>query len=304
MSNIDQNLLNKVIENIDYNYAYNIRSNSRSIQRKITDNVNIVSKEDNTGIDIYVQDNTKFEYIYIPVLITESGLTDIVYNDFHIGKNSNVYIVAGCAIKNNGKSKSEHNGIHRFYLEEGSVVHYIENHYAEGHNHGSKIINPITEVYLKKDSFMDIKSVQIKGVNYTKRITKGILEDNSTLEITEKIMTDGDEKADTIFDIKLKGIDSSCNVISRSYATGSSKQRFKSSIYGNNKSYAHVECDAILMDKGRVEAIPRIIANDVNANLSHEASIGKIAKDQLIKLMTLGLTEKEAEKEIIKGFLK
>lgn len=304
MNDIEKDLLKNVIPDINFNYAYNIRSNSKSIERKVNDNVTIISKEDNKGIDIIVKDNTKFEYIYIPVLITESGLNDIVYNDFYIGKNSNVYIIAGCAIKNEGSLKSEHNGIHRFYLEEGANVHYMETHYAEGHKHNDKILNPVIEIYLKKDSSMDMKSIQIKGVDKTKRITKAILEDNAKLEVIEKIMTDNSAKADTIFDVKLNGNNSSCHVISRSFATGNSKQKFKSVIYGNNKCYAHVECDAILKNNGRVVAIPEIVANNVDANLVHEASIGKIAGEQLIKLMTLGLTEKEAEKEIIKGFLK
>lgn len=304
MNNTEKELLSKVIPDINYEYAYNIRSNSKSVERKITNNVKIISKEDNKGIDIIVKDNTNFEYIYIPVLITESGLSDIVYNDFYIGKNSNVYIIAGCAIKNEGISRSEHNGIHRFFVEEGSNVHYMETHYAEGHKHSDKILNPITEVYLKNNSSMDMKSIQIKGVDKTKRVTKIVLEDNAKLEVTEKIMTDNDAKADTIFDVKLNGVNSSCHVVSRSFATGNSKQKFKSKVYGNNKCYAHVECDAILKDGGKVVAIPEIIANNVDANLIHEASIGKIAGEQLIKLMTLGLTEKEAEKEIIKGFLK
>lgn len=304
MNNTEKELLKKVISNINFDYAYNIRSNSKSIDRKITDNVDIITKEDNKGIDIIVKDDTKFEYIYIPVLITKSGIKDLVYNDFYIGKNSNVYIIAGCAIKNGGDLKSEHNGIHRFFLEEGAKVHYIETHYAEGHKHNNKILNPVTEIYLKKGSYMNVKSIQIKGVDKTKRITKAILEENSKLEITEKIMTDNKAIADTFFDIKLNGNNSSCHVVSRSFATNVSKQKFKSTIFGNSKCYARVECDAILKDKAKVISIPEIIANNIDANLIHEASIGKIASEQLIKLMTLGLTEKEAEKEIIKGFLK
>ena len=304
MNNTEKELLKKVISNINFDYAYNIRSNSKSIDRKITDNVDIITKEDNKGIDIIVKDDTKFEYIYIPVLITKSGIKDLVYNDFYIGKNSNVYIIAGCAIKNGGDLKSEHNGIHRFFLEEGAKVHYIETHYAEGHKHNNKILNFVTEIYLKKGSYVNVKSIQIKGVDKTKRITKAILEENSKLEITEKIMTDNKAIADTFFDIKLNGNNSSCHVVSRSFATNVSKQKFKSTIFGNSKCYARVECDAILKDKAKVISIPEIIANNIDANLIHEASIGKIASEQLIKLMTLGLTEKEAEKEIIKGFLK
>lgn len=274
------------------------------IERKVTDNINIVSKKDKPGIDIIVKENTKFEYVHIPVIITESGLKDVVYNDFYIGKNANVVIIAGCGIHNDHHKDSEHNGIHRFFLEEGAKVKYIEKHYGEGKGKGKRILNPITEVELKDGATMEMETIQIKGVDSTIRNTKAKLDSNTNLTISEKIMTHGKQFAKTEFFVELNGENSSTHVTSRSVATENSKQEFVSKILGNTKCYAHVECDAIIKDNGKVVAIPEIDANDVNANLIHEAAIGKIAGEQLMKLMTLGLTEKEAEEEIINGFLR
>ena len=274
------------------------------IERKITDNINIVTKKDKSGIDIFVKENTKFEFVHIPVIITESGLKDVVYNDFYIGKNANVVIIAGCGIHNDHHNDSEHNGIHRFFLEEGAKVKYIEKHYGEGSGDGKRILNPITEVELKAGANMEMETVQIKGVDSTIRETKAILEDNTNLTISEKIMTHGNQFAKTEFYVELNGENSSTHVTSRSVAQDKSKQEFISKILGNTKCYAHVECDAIIKDQGKVVAIPEIDANNVDANLIHEAAIGKIAGEQLMKLMTLGLTEKEAEEQIINGFLR
>lgn len=305
INKIDQELLNEIsnLENISKG-AYNIRKNGKGIERKVTENVNIVTKTDKSGIDIYVKENTKFEFIHIPVIITESGLTDLVYNDFYIGKNANVVIIAGCGIHNDHHKNSQHDGIHRFFLEEGAKVRYIEKHYGEGKGDGKKILNPVTEVYLKAGSSMEMESSQIKGVDSTIRETKGKLENNTNFVISEKIMTHANQFAKTIFNVTLDGENASTHVTSRSVATDHSEQCFVSKIYGNNKSFAHSECDAIIKDNAKVTATPEIIANDVEANLIHEAAIGKIAGEQLIKLMTLGLSEKEAEEEIIKGFLK
>ena len=305
LNKIDKEMLNRVsnMENIEKG-AYNIRKNGQGVERKITENINIVNKKDASGIDIYVKENTKFEFIHIPVIITESGLKDIVYNDFHIGKNANVIIVAGCGIHNENHKDSEHDGIHRFYLEEGAKVKYIEKHYGEGDGTGKRILNPVTEVYLKQGSSLEMDSTQIKGVDSTIRETKGILEKDTNLVVTEKIMTHGNQYAKTMFEVELNGNNSSAHIISRSIATDNSKQEFISKIYGNEKSFAHSECDAIIKDNAIVSATPEIIANNVEANLIHEAAIGKIAGEQLIKLMTLGLSEKEAEEEIINGFLR
>ena len=305
INKIDESLLGEIsdLENIKKG-AYNIRKNGKGIERKVTENVNIVTKTDVSGIDIYVKENTKFEFIHIPVIITESGLKDVVYNDLHIGKNANVIIVAGCGIHNDHHENSEHDGIHRFYLDEGAKVRYIEKHYGEGNGDGKRILNPVTEVYLKEGSSLEMESTQIKGVDSTIRETNGELEANTNLVVTEKIMTHGNQYAKTIFNVNLNGENSSAHVTSRSVATENSEQYFISKINGNAKCFSHSECDAIIKDNAKVTATPEVTANNVEANLIHEAAIGKIAGEQIIKLMTLGLNEAEAEKEIINGFLR
>ncbi len=306
MDKIDIDLLHEItdLEGESFQGAYNIRKNGQGIERKVTDNINIVTKKDVSGIDIYVRENTKFEFVHIPVIITESGLNDVVYNDFYIGKNANVVIIAGCGIHNDHHQDSQHDGIHRFFLEEGAKVKYIEKHYGEGKGTGKRILNPVTEVHLKAGSTLEMESVQIKGVDSTVRETKGELEENTNFVVTEKIMTHGSQYAKTIFDVELNGKNASTKVTSRSVATENSVQQFESKVTGNTECFGHVECDAIIKDNGKVIAIPEIIANSVNANLIHEAAIGKIAGDQLTKLMSLGLNEKEAEQAIIDGFLK
>lgn len=301
----DNKLLEKITElNFDKSNAFNIRKNGKSIERNITDDVSIINKEDGSGIDIYIKDNTKYALILIPVIITESGLEDVVYNDFHIGKNANTTIIAGCAIKNNSSKKSRHHGIHRFYLDDNAKVKYVEKHYGEGHGAGHKILDPVTELYLGKGSSLEMDTVQIEGVDSTIRTTKGILEDDCTLMISEKIMTSGIQNAKTEFEIDLNGKNSSAHVVSRAVATGESKQLFVSKVNGNNECYGHVECDGILKDRGTVQAVPEVNAMHIDAKLIHEATIGKIAGEQLIKLMSLGLSSNEAEKIIINGFLK
>ena len=305
MEQVDKQLL-KEISDIDGEIkgAYNIRKNGQGIERKVTDNINIITKKDKPGIDIYVKENTKFEFVHIPVIITESGLSDVVYNDFYIGKNANVVIIAGCGIHNDHHKDSQHDGIHRFFLEKGAKVKDIEKHYGEGSGDGKRILNPVTEVYLKDGSNLEMETIQIKGVDSTIRTTKGVLESNTNLVISEKIMTHGIQTAKTIFDVELNGTNSSTKVTSRSVATEKSVQHFESHVVGNTKCFGHVECDAIIKDEAKVIAIPSIVANNVDANLVHEATIGKIAGEQLMKLMTLGLNEKQAEQEIINGFLK
>lgn len=305
LNQVDEGLLEEIsdLEKIKQG-AYNIRKNGQGIERKVTENINIITKKDKPGINIYVKENTRFEFVHIPVIITESGLNDLVYNDFYIGKNANVIIVAGCGIHNDHHKDSQHDGIHRFFLEEGAKVKYIEKHYGEGKGDGKRILNPVTEVYLKKGSSMEMQSSQIKGVDSTMRETKGKLEKDTNFVVSEKIMTHGNQFAKTIFDVELNGENSSTHVTSRSVATENSEQYFVSKIYGNEKCFAHSECDAIIKDQAKVTATPEITANNVEANLIHEAAIGKIAGEQLTKLMTLGLSEKEAEEEIIKGFLR
>ena len=306
MENIDIELLKQItnIEDGKFEGAYNIRKNGEGIERKITKNVNIVTKKETSGIDIFVKENTKLEFIHIPVIVTQSGLKDVVYNDFYIGKNANVVIIAGCGIHNDHHQDSEHNGIHRFFLEEGAKVKYIEKHYGEGSGEGKKILNPVTEVNLKAGATLEMETVQIDGVDSTIRTTNAVLEENTNFVVKEKIMTSQDQFAKTVFTVELNGENASTHVTSRSVATGNSIQEFESNVIGNAKCFGHVECDAIIKDNGKVIAKPEITANVVEANLIHEAAIGKIAGEQLTKLMSLGLNEKQAEEEIIKGFLK
>jgi len=271
---VDKGLLKEISDLEDISKgAYNIRKNGKGIERKVTDHVNIVTKTDKPGIDIYVKEDTKFEIIHIPVIITESGLNDLVYNDFYIGKNANVVIVAGCGIHNDHHKDSQHDGIHRFFLEEGAKVKYIEKHYGEGKGEGKRILNPVTEVYLKIGSSMEMESSQIKGVDSTIRETKGELEDNTNFVVSEKIMTHGQQFAKTTFDVKLNGKNANTHVTSRSVATDDSEQFFVSKIYGNCKCFAHSECDAIIKDNAKVTATPEVTANSVDANLIHEAAI-------------------------------
>lgn len=305
LSNVEKFMLKKVsdIENIPHG-AFNIRENGKGISRNTTENIDIVTKKDKPGIDIYVKANTKGETIHIPVIITESGVNDVVYNDFYIGENAEVLIVAGCGIHNSGCEVSQHDGIHSFYLEKGSKVRYVERHYGEGDGTGKRILNPETIINLKEGASLEMETVQIEGVDSTIRKTSGKLEKNSNLIISEKIMTHGTQFARTEFEVELNGEDASTKVTSRSVAKESSKQEFVSKVIGNTKCFGHVECDAIIMDNANVAAVPEILANNIDARLIHEAAIGKIAGEQVTKLMTFGLTEKEAEKEIINGFLK
>ncbi len=302
---IEKNLL-KTIADIEKTPigAYNIRENGKGIARNTTANIDIVTKQDKPGIDIIIKPNTKNESVHIPVILTESGFNDIVYNDFYIGENADVVIVAGCGIHNSSCETSEHDGIHTFHLSKGSKVKYIEKHYGEGNGTGDRILNPQTIVNLDEGSSLEMETVQIEGVSSTVRETKGEIGSNANLVITERVMTSGNQIAKSIFDINLNGQNSSVHVASRAIARDKSVQEFNSNVSGNTKCFGHVECDAIIMDKARVISTPKVIANDVDASLLHEAAIGKIAGEQLIKLMTLGLTEKEAEEQIINGFLK
>lgn len=305
MDIIEKNILKEIADiNDTPKGAYNIRKNGEGVARQVTENVNIVTKTDKSGIDVYVKENTKFEFIHIPVIITESGLNDVVYNDFYIGKNADVVIIAGCGIHNDHHKDSQHDGIHRFFLEEGARVKYIEKHYGEGEGTGKNILNPVTEVTLKEGSYLEMETVQLKGVDSTIRETKGTLGKDTNLIVSEKIMTHGTQTAKTIFNVELKGENASTHVTSRSVATEDSIQEFVSEIVGDERCFGHVECDAIIKDNAKVIAVPKIVANNVEANLIHEAAIGKIAGEQLTKLMTLGLNEKQAEEQIIKGFLR
>lgn len=284
--------------------AFNIRLNGQLESRNVTENINIITKKDKPGIDIIIKPGTKNERIDIPVLLTESGFTDLVYNDFYVGENADITIVAGCGIHNCGEKLSQHDGIHSFHIGKNAKLKYIEKHYGEGDGKGEKILNPTTVIEMDEGSYMEMETAQIKGVDSTYRKTEASLNNRAKLVIREKIMTHGKQAAITDFKVDLNGTDCGAHVISRSVSTDFSHQKFISRVNGNNKCNGHTECDAIIMDNASVVAVPEISANNTDASLIHEAAIGKIAGEQLIKLMTLGLTEKEASEQIINGFLK
>ncbi len=286
--------------------AYNIRGNGEGLGRNTTANVDIVTKTDGKeGIDILIKPGTKKESVHIPVVITKAGLTDTVYNDFYIGEEADVVIVAGCGIHNCGgvDMTSRHDGVHTFYVGKNAKVKYVEKHYGEGDGNGKNVMNPETVVYLEEGAYLEMETTQIKGIDSTKRITRAVIKAGSSFIVKEKLYTHGEQQADTDFVVDMNGEGCRADIISRSVAAGKSVQRFVSTMNGNAPCYGHTECDAIIMDSASVTAAPCLSANDVDAELIHEAAIGKIAGEQLIKLMTLGLTEQEAEEQIIKGFL-
>ncbi len=305
MDAIQKNLLEKVADLHEIpEGAYNIRSNGGLGGRNTTTNIDIVTKTDKPGIDIIIKPNTKKESVHIPVVISKSGIKDMVYNDFFIGENADVTIVAGCGIHNGGEEDSAHDGIHTFHVGKNAKIKYVERHYGEGEGTGAKIMNPETVIFIDDGGYMEMETTQIKGIESTVRKTTATLGNDAKLVIKESLMTHGKQFAKTDFTVDLNGENSSANVISRSVAKDESYQEFYSNIRGNNKCAGHTECDAILMDKARVIAVPEISANHLDASLIHEAAIGKIAGEQLTKLMTLGLTEEEAEEQIVNGFLK
>ena len=284
--------------------AYNIRANGQSAARSVTANIDIVTKEDGSGIDIYIKPGTVNESVHIPVVLSESGLKEVVYNDFHIGENSDVVIVAGCGIHNCGDQDTEHDGIHRFFVGENAKIKYVEKHYGEGEGRGKRILNPVTEVTMEANSSMEMEMVQIKGVDNTDRVTRADLAEGASLVVSERLMTHGDQVAISSYFVNLNGEGASTDVVSPSVARDNSYQKFDSKITGNAACSGHTECDAINMDQAKILAIPQLEANHIDSALIHEAAIGKIAGEQIIKLMTLGLTEAEAEEQIINGFLK
>lgn len=284
--------------------AYNIRKNGKSEGRGQSANITIESKEGGKGIDIYVKSGTVNESVHIPVIISQTGYTEVVYNDFHIGENCDIVIIAGCGIHNTGSCASRHDGVHTFYVGRNSKVVYVEKHYGDGEGTGEKIMNPKTVLHLEEGAHVEMNTTQIKGVDSTVRETEADLKEGASIVVSEKIMTHGRQFAKTNFVVDLNGEGSSAHVVSRSVAKDDSHQEFNSLVNGNAGCAGHTECDAIIMDNGTVSAIPRINANNVRAALVHEAVIGKIAGEQLVKFMTLGLSEKEAEEQIISGFLK
>lgn len=284
--------------------AFNIREDGGCAGRQSTENIEIVSKTDKPGIDIRIRPGTKNENVYIPACVTHSDVDDLVYNDFYVGEGADVTIVAGCGVHTDGEGEAKHNGIHRFFLGKNSRVRYLEKHIGEGEGTGKRIINPVTDAFLEENSYMEMDTTQIKGVDSTLRTTNAVLQDGARLVIREKLMTHGDQSAESDFKVVLKGTGSGVDLVSRSVARERSRQLFRSRITGDAACTGHSACDAIIMDEGVVSAIPELTASHVDAALIHEAAIGKIAGEQLTKLMTLGLTEAEAEAKIIEGFLR
>ena len=285
--------------------AYNIRRNGQLDSRASTANIEIITKTEpgKSGIDIHIKSGTKHESVHIPVIITQTGLSEMVYNDFFIGADCDVDIVAGCGIHNTGCETSQHDGLHTFYVGKGAKVRYVERHYGEGPGTGKRIMNPQTVVYLEEGASIQLETTQIRGVDSTKRETKVVVGKDAEVVITEKLLTHGEQTAQSDMEVILDGEGASGRVISRSVAQDGSRQIFYPKMTGNNKCFGHVQCDSIIMGEARISSIPAIVANHVDAQLIHEAAIGRIAGDQILKLMTLGLTEQEAEEKILDGFL-
>ncbi len=305
MDAIQKNLLSEIADLHSVpDGAYNIRANGEAAGRRSTENIEIVPKKDKPGIDIIIKSGTKNESVHIPVIISESGLKDLVYNDFYIGEDSDVLIIAGCGIHNGGEKDSAHDGIHTFHVGKNARLRYVEKHYGVGDGNGENIMNPTTVIQLEEGAVMEMETTQIKGIDSTVRDTSAVLGKGANLIVKEKIMTHGKQKAETNFIVDLNGEDCSAHLVSRSVARDNSLQVFRSKVNGNTRCMSHTECDAIIMDNSSVSAIPEVTANHIDAELIHEAAIGKIAGEQLMKLMTLGLSEKEAEEHIVNGFLK
>ena len=305
LDKIQQNLLEQIADLHEMpEGAFSLRVDGETAALHSTEHIEIVKKQDKPGIDIYIKPGTKKQSLHIPVLLAKSGLKELVYNDFHVGADCDVTIVAGCGIHNSGSADSEHSGIHAFYLDKGARVRYVEKHYGAGDGNGQNVMNPTTVIEMAEDSYMEMETTQIKGVDSTDRRTTAKLQKGATLIVGEKIMTHGKQFAKTYFELDLDGEGCGAHVVSRSVARDESHQLFVSHINGNAPCSGHTECDAIIMDKATVSAVPEIDAKHPDASLIHEAAIGKIAGEQLVKLMTLGLTEKEAEEQIVSGFLK
>ena len=304
MNRIDKSLLEKIsaLHNISLG-AVNIRKNGEVVKRENSAEIEIVPKKNKSGIDVFIKPNVKNKAVHIPVIITEGGIDDLVFNDFFVGENSFVTIVAGCGIHNTSSDTSRHNGIHSFHLEKGAHVRYIERHIGEGNGKGGKILNPTTKIFQKENSTLEIETLQLGGVTSSARKTVATLDKGAFLRIQENILTENDNTATTDFKVTLNGENSKVEVVSRSVAKGKSVQKFQSNLVGKASCFGRVECDGILLDEARIVSVPMIDAISKDASLTHEASIGKIAGDELVKLMTLGLNEKEAEDVIIKGFL-
>lgn len=305
MNKITEEILKQVSDwNGTFKGAYNIREDGGCVGRQSSENIKIESKADGSGLEIHISPRAQKETVYIPACVTRGNVNDLVYNDFYVGEGADVTIVAGCGVHTDNEGEAEHDGIHRFFLEKGAHVLYKEKHVGTGTGIGLKKINPVTDMELKEDAVMEMDTIQIGGVDLTKRSTKAVLGARAKLIIHERIMTDGEEQASTDFEVEMNGEDSGVDLVSRSVAKDHSYQEYHSKIRGNCRCTGHSECDAILIGEGKVNAAPELFAGDIDASLIHEAAIGKIAGEQIVKLRTLGLTEEEAEKKIVEGFLR
>ena len=305
LDDIQQNMLRELVgdDRVDEG-AFNVRTDGESAGRQSTRDIRIEPKPDKSGIDIHIAPGTKQDKVHIPVMLTRSGHREVVYNDFYVGEGADVEIVAGCGIHNCGGLDSEHDGVHRFHIGRNARVRYVEKHFGSGDGRGKRILNPGTEVRMEEGSFMEMEMVQIRGVDDTTRTTSAELAARARLVVRERLMTHGAQRAVSVYEVRLNGEGASADVVSRSVAKDDSFQKFEAKVLGNAPCSGHTECDSIIMDRGRILAVPGLEANHADAALVHEAAIGKIAGEQLVKLMTLGLTEKEAEEQIINGFLK
>lgn len=304
LDNVTEEVLN-IINNHNFSMkgAFNLRENGTSICHGDSEHVKIKKKTDNPGIDIYIDGNTKGEAVYIPVVVSVSGMKDLVYNDFYIEDGADVKIIAGCGIHNSGCNESRHDGVHTFHVGKNANVSYEEKHYGEGEGTGGRVLNPVTNIFVGENSVFTLDTAQIKGVNSTIRETVVELEKNAKLYVTERLMTEGEDKAESNIEVRLNGENSSAQIVSRSVGKGHSVQTFHPNAVGNNKCQAHIQCDSIIMDEAEVGSIPEIRARNIDAAIIHEAAIGRINDEQLLKLRTLGLTEEEAEGVIIENFL-
>ena len=283
--------------------SFNIRKNGKSLARHSDADIEIVSKTDKDGIDIIVRPGVKNKSVHIPVLLTMGDFHETVYNDFHIGENADVTIIAGCGIHNTTCQDAEHDGVHTFFVGKNAKVRYVERHVGTGDGTGKKKFDPVTKIYLKENATFILESTQLGGVTDTDRKTIASVGKNAQLLVKEKILTDGTEQAVTDFKVVLRGAGSRADIVSRSVARGDSLQKFASNMIGKNECFGHVECDGIVLGSGRIVSTPKIDAAHPEASLVHEAAVGKIAGEQLLKLMSLGLTEAEAESAVIQGFL-
>lgn len=305
LSALDKQMLEKVADLHEIPQgAFNIRRNGEGVQRNTTANIDIITKKDKSGIDVIVKPYTKNESVHIPVIVTEENINDVVYNTFEIGEYSDVLVVAGCGIHNSGSHKSQHDGIHNFFVRKGAKLKYVEKHYGQGEGSGGRVLNPKTILDVEEGAVVELELIQIKGIDQTKRDTEIRLRDNAKLIVTERLLTYKDQKAESNIIVELLGADSSAQIISRSVAQDNSRQEFYFDLIGKNKGRGHIQCDAIIMHNAQVLSTPRISAYHSEAQLVHEAAIGRIESEQLIKLMSLGFSEAEAEEIILNGFLK